>query len=354
MSSIDATLIVPASGRSSRYPGMRPKWMLTHPSGKIMIQAVLESFGFRRYKKTVVVILREHCEKYEADIILEQIFGQDVEVLVLESATSCCPETVSQAISTLHIAGRVVIKDTDCIVEIDSSFDGNYIVGLQVDSRSPVNNLHQKSFIVKNEDDIVIDIVEKVVVSDNVCLGVYSVDADQFVYAYRDIAASGVHCSLSEIYVSHVISHLVISKKCLFHVVEATRYVDWGTLADWSREKDRFKTYIFDIDGVMLVNYGKYGSKNWSNTFEPIEENFSLVKKLSDEGNEIIFMTSREEEYLTKFKDSLLERGIKYKTILFGCNHNKRILVNDFAPTNPYPSCESVSIKRNSLLEDYI
>ena len=57
---------------------------------------------------------------------------------------------------------------------------------------------------------------------------------------------------------------------------------------------------------------------------------------------------------MTKFKDSLLERGIKYKTILFGCNHNKRILVNDFAPTNPYPSCESVSIKRNSLLEDYI
>jgi len=102
----------------------------------------------------------------------------------------------------------------------------------------------------------------------------------------------------------------------------------------------------------MLINYGKYGSKNWSNTFEPIKENFDLVKKLSDQGSEIIFMTSRTDEYLEFFKTFLKENEIRYKTIISGCNHGKRIIVNDFASTNPYPSCSSISIERNGNLKN--
>ena len=131
------------------------------------------------------------------------------------------------------------------------------------------------------------------------------------------------------------------------------KYVDWGTLKEWTKERDKYKTYIFDIDGVMLENHGKYGSKNWSNTFEPIMENFELVKNLS-RNNEIIFMTSRPEKYVIQFKDYLKAQGIKYKTIITSCNHSKRLIINDFAPTNPYPSCESFSVKRNSILKSYL
>ena len=55
-----------------------------------------------------------------------------------------------------------------------------------------------------------------------------------------------------------------------------------------------------------------------------------------------------------QFKKTLSEYNIKYKTIISGCNHAQRILVNDFAPTNPYPSCKAISIPRNSLLNPYI
>ena len=79
-------------------------------------------------------------------------------------------------------------------------------------------------------------------------------------------------------------------------------------------------------------------------------ENVRVVKRLSDEGHEIVFMTSRTEEFLEKFRQFLAEQEIRCKTILSGCFHGKRIVINDFAPSNPFPSCEAVAIRRNDLL----
>jgi hypothetical protein len=35
-------LIVPIAGRSTRFPGMRPKWMSTHPPGDMMVVEALD------------------------------------------------------------------------------------------------------------------------------------------------------------------------------------------------------------------------------------------------------------------------------------------------------------------------
>mgnify|MGYP003150087410 FL=1 len=348
----DITLIVPAAGKSSRFPGMRPKWMLTHPDGNMMIEKVLKEFEYDKYKNTYVVTLREHCDKFEADLVLEQAFGNSVSVIILEQETSSCPETVLRAIEAANLKGRIIIKDTDCLVATESIIDKNFVVGMRIDERSTVKKIQNKSFIVKNDDNLIQDIVEKSIVSDNICLGVYCLTVEQFIESYNEIVDSGVLLDNKELYVSHIISHLLINRKVAFQFVDAKNYVDWGTLKEWQEERDRFNTYIFDIDGVMLINYGKYGSKNWSNTFEPIKENFDLVKKLSDQGSEIIFMTSRTDEYLEFFKTFLKENEIRYKTIISGCNHGKRIIVNDFASTNPYPSCSSISIERNGNLKN--
>ncbi len=349
----NTTLIVPAAGGSSRYPGMRPKWMLTHPDGKIMIEKVLEEFDYKNYKKTFVVVLKEHCDKFEADLVLRQAFKETIEIVVLERATKSCPETVFEAIKRSNIDGQIVIKDTDCVVKISDILNQNFIVGMQVTSNKDVTNIQNKSFIVKNDNNIIQDIVEKSIVSNNICLGVYSFATSDFLSAYNSIIESNVSFDTKELYVSHIISYLILSKNIIFEYVEAENYIDWGTLKEWTDEREKYKTYIFDIDGVMLKNYGKYGSKNWKNTFEPILENFELVKQLS-KNNEIIFMTSRPEKHVVEFKKYLKAQSIKYKAVITGCNHSKRILVNDFAPTNPYPSCAGISIKRDGKLFDYI
>ena len=150
------------------------------------------------------------------------------------------------------------------------------------------------------------------------------------------------------------IKDLIINEQKLFYVNYAIEYLDWGTIEEWNVEREKFKTYIFDIDGVVLENYGKHGLKNWNNAFVPIEENVQVIKELSDAGCEIIFMTARTEKYLEKFKKFLIQKEINYKTIISGCNHSQRIIVNDFANSNPYPSCKSISINRNGNLKKYI
>ena len=348
------TLLVPAAGRSSRYPDLRPKWVLTHPTGKLMIDMVLEAMDYRQFDRTVITVIKKHCEQHHVDVMLRQIFGNSIDILVLENETSSAAETVFQSIFEAEIEGDVIIKDSDCIVRTAVPNRSNFIVGLSINENSPVDRIQSKSFIVKDDNDVILDIVEKDVVSNVICVGVYAANARQFADAYAEIRQSDVIQRVGELYVSHVMSYLMLQKKILFHYIEADDFVDWGTLEDWFKECGRHKTYLFDIDGVILRNYGKYGEKNWENTFEPIMENVRVVKRLSDEGHEIVFMTSRTEEFLVKFRQFLVEQEIRCKTIVTGCFHGKRIIINDFAPSNPFPSCEAVSIRRNDLLEHYL
>ena len=40
--------------------------------------------------------------------------------------------------------------------------------------------------------------------------------------------------------------------------------------------------------------------------------------------------------------------NIPYDDIIFGLVHGRRIVINDYARTNPFKSCDAINIKRNS------
>ena len=346
-------LVIPAAGLSSRFPGMKPKWLLTHPDGSLMIKKVLGSFKLANYDRVVITILRDHCQKYNADLMIQQLFGTSVEVCILEQQTKDPAETIAKTIQMMDLKGFITIKDSDCYVSADYPIDKQFICGLTIDKMDDIVRIHNKSFIIKNDENIITDIIEKKVVSDTVCLGVYCLDIGNLMSAYDKINSSPVYRHDNEMYISHIVSYL-ISQNDILHFVEAKQFIDWGTLKEWRKEQKKFRTYFFDIDGVFLKNTGKYGVKNWSNTFEPIQENIDTLKELSDSGAQIIFTTARPTEYMGRFKKLLLENKIKYKDIITDCNHSQRVIVNDFAPTNPYPSCDSISIPRNCNLGDYL
>lgn len=346
-------LVIPAAGRSSRFPGMKPKWLLTHPDGNLMIKKVLGSFKMANYDRVIITILRDHCQKYDADLMIQQIFGTSIEVCILEQQTKDPAETIAKTIQIMDLKGFITIKDSDCYVLADYPVDKQFICGLKIDRMDDIVKIHNKSFIIKNDENIITDIIEKKVVSDTVCLGVYCLKIDNLMSAYNKINSSPVYRHDNEMYISHIVSYL-ISQNDILHFVEAEQFIDWGTLKEWQKEQKKFRTYFFDIDGVFLKNTGKYGVKNWSNTFEPIQENINTLKQLSDSGAQIIFTTARPKGHIDKFKELLLENKIKYKQIITDCNHSQRVIVNDFAPTNPYPSCNSISIPRNCNLGDYL
>ena len=341
-------LIIPAAGRSSRYSRSSPKWLLTHPHGRLMIEEVVSGLDLEDYDERHIVILREHCEKYAADIKIKQIFKDSFQVTILDEPTLSAPETVVKCIEKNNIEGTVVVKDCDCLVSFDMPNMNKFVVGLDIHTQN-VKNITAKSFIQYDENNIIQNIVEKRVVSDLISLGVYSIPSQLILTAYEALAS----IATSELYFSHIVSFLVSSGET-FSMIPANAFLDWGTSEEWHEYTSNLRTYIFDIDGIFLENRGRYGKETWENTVIPIEENIKVLKQLSDSGAEIIFITSRTEDYLGKFKDYLSRNNIKYKVIISDCNHNKRIIVNDFSATNPYPSCEALSIPRNGKLQDYL
>lgn len=318
-------LIIPAAGKSSRFSTEKPKWMLTHPNGNLMIQEVVSGINLNFFDECHIVILKEHCEKYDADVIISQCLENKFKITVLDTPTPSSPETVAECIRKNNIDGFVVVKDCDCYVNFSCKIIDNFVIGADV-NKITINNLSSKSFIQTDVNNFIYNIVEKKIISDKVCLGVYGMKSSELLESLTRIKK----VSETEIFFSNIVSFLIsLGKK--FNYIETSKYIDWGTSEDWFYYRNKHKTYILDIDGVCLHNYGKYGNKNWTNTFEPIEENIQILKKMSDEGHELIFITARDENNVKIFSDFLKKMNIKYKTIIHSCNHSKRILINDFA-----------------------
>ena len=51
-------VIVPCAGKSSHFPNMRPKWMLTHPDGNMMVKEAIEGLNIKP-KDVIITILKE-------------------------------------------------------------------------------------------------------------------------------------------------------------------------------------------------------------------------------------------------------------------------------------------------------
>lgn len=337
-------LIIPAAGKSSRFPNMRPKWLLTQPDGKLMVISAISGLELDKFTNIYLIVLKEHLEKYNCEAGIKKAFEEEgliekLNLVVLEEPTSSQPETVYQALKSENIEGSFFIKDSD-----------NYFHTPIVDQNSVCTfNLHDmdsvnpgnKSYISKNEKGFVTNIVEKQIISSEFCCGGYTFkDSRDFILAYENLKDN------KNLYLSHLIFYLILEGR-VFVSTEAKNYLDWGTLRDWNAYKSRFATIFLDIDGVLVKNSGKYFEPRWGET-DPITPNKSIINELYDSGNvEIILTTSRGYEFEDETKFQLDRNGIKYHRLIMGLMHCRRIIVNDFADSNPYPSCSAVNIKRN-------
>lgn len=334
---------------------MKPKWMLTHPDGKLMVEKSLEGMPLQSFDRIIITIVKEHSEKYEAKLVLRQIFGTNkkVEICELDGFTSCQAETVYKTLKAKRIKGAFVVKDSDNSVTMKLDRHDNFVGSLHVPSfPKEIRRMGSKSFVMPDEHGIITDIVEKRISSEYICIGVYGfASPEMFIDAYEFLAE---HKREGEIYLSHVIAHLIASDVCVFTHRQVSSFEDWGTLPDWRITQLRHATYFVDIDGVLMKNVGKYGSKHWGNADEALDENLALIKKLQEEGAQIVLTTSRGPKDLAPVQAALKRHGIKPHQIVTNCHHAPRYIINDYAPTNPYPCTTAVNIPRDGNLGDFI
>ena len=86
------TLIITAAGLSTRFEGLKPKWMLTHPKGDWMLVEALRGINFDEVDKVCFGFLKEHADEYNCydaiNMCIEQLEIKDkTDILYLEKET---------------------------------------------------------------------------------------------------------------------------------------------------------------------------------------------------------------------------------------------------------------------------
>jgi hypothetical protein len=337
-------LIIPIAGKSNRYPDVKPKWMLAHPNGKFMAIQAISGLDLSKFNRIIFAYLRQHEEQYhfKHGFIneLESLNIKNYELCELEHQTKDVTETITNAIKLLNITGAIFIKDSDSYFKCDYINAGNFICYTNLKNNN-IGNPAGSSYITIDENNMITNIVEKQIISPNVCVGGYMFDS-----AERFIKIANMLQSETERYISDVIYFDMLYNKTIFRGIEIINLEDWGTLNDWINYKKKFATIFLDIDGV-IVKHSSTHFPPYIGTSDPINKNLDFIKSLNDTV-EIILTTSRPEHYRDITEKQLNELGLKYKYLIMGLQSNKRIIVNDYSDTNIYPNCSAINLKRDS------
>jgi hypothetical protein len=352
-----ATLIVPCAAPLRPGEERRPKWMLTTPDGRMLVVRAAGSIPQERVARTIVVLLQDTEQRYGASEAVRRAFGREVETLVLDEPTGGPAATVRQAVATCGVTGPLLIKDSDgFFAPPDQPLDGSFIAVSDLRAMPSVSEPGRKSYVRINEQGLVADIHEKNVVSNYISVGLYGfADATQFADGHDALTSL---TGTSGGYVSHVV------KTCLaaghvFQPLPVEGLVDIGTRADWNAYRARLPTIVLDIDGVIFRNQSQFFPPYWTDPVEPIAANVAHARSLQARGAQLVFMTARPEALRPQTLAALQAQGLHPHALVMGCHHGTRFLVNDYAPSNPYPSAVAVNLRRNSpdlpdlLLEDH-
>ena len=333
-------IIVPAAGASTRFPDMKPKYLLYDYAHKMMIQRALAPYS---QHNITIGILREHDEKYHAVDYLRHEFGQELKICLIDKLTRGPADTVYQIIkssTSIDLDAELLIKDCDNFFDHKMS-EGSYVCVSNISKHEVLKKLSSKSFVISIEQGIITDIIEKNVVSDTFCVGAYKfASVRMFCEAFEELDTQ------NEIFVSDVIQRC-LHKGHIFTEKIVTNYTDVGTAADWFEYND--KPVIFcDIDGTIMIAQGRVGKNSYDDTPIPLQDNINKILEYQAKGAQIIFTTARKCDVKERTEEQLRELGFKNYQLIMELQNSKRIVINDFNNANPYPRAEAINIQRDT------
>lgn len=249
------TLIIPCGGRKNLCE--KPRYLTRHPNGMLLLEWCMAGICPQSFDRIIAVLLQSDVDMYSADKVLMRELEKEypLEVVVLPKETAGPADTVYQAITTAKVTGPVVVKDVDNHVLVPSECIvwGNFVAGLDLNLwERDIHNLRSKSFLLLNEQGNLLDIIEKQIRSDVICLGLYGFKrAEDFVDAYHKL--NDASYPITKLYVSHIISYLIGYYGTVFRYVASAAFEDWSDKRHWSELQNNRAMYFLDLDGVNAV-----------------------------------------------------------------------------------------------------
>lgn len=336
-------IIIPCAGMSTRFPNMRPKYLLCDYQGRSMIQLAVDQYLTDH--SVHIVILQKHEDEYNVTDQFRNMFGTLVDVIILPHLTQGPADTVYQALDKITFGNSqdFLVRDCDSIITHDRLHTGNKVFVDTLDNQPALNKPKNKSYVSSNDLGVINNIVEKEIISNTFCVGGYQFDnINKYKSAFNIIKEN----KSDEIYISSIIDYL-LSKDTVFTIQSVNSYIDLGTLEDWEAYNNK-PTIFCDIDGTLVVNQSLYGSNNYKDEAILLENNVKTLLASQCNGCQIIFTTSRPQKFHNETRWLLDSLGFGMCQLIMGLHHSRRIVVNDHAQTNPYPSAVAINLPRNS------
>ena len=348
------TLLVPMAGRSSRFPNLRPKWQLTHPmTNRFMVTEAILGLNLDFFDNIYFICLQEHEDKYhfmkgfvaELD---ELGLRSKSNIVLLPEQTRSQSETVYTFLKGYELEGFVFIKDSDGFYRCDVE-ERNQVAYFDLNDMDNIN-AKAKSYVELDINNVLTNIVEKKVISSTFSSGGYGfADAKEFCSTYEKLQDMEGEC-----YISHVVFEMMLNGST-FYGTKTSDFKDWGTLDAWNKYKSQYKCLFVDIDGTLVTNSSIHFPP-YVGSGEPLTENIEYLANLHQSGKvKIILTTSRPNRLRQITLAELQAKGIPYDELIMGLPHCQRVLVNDFAKSNPYPSATAINMPRNQdILKEFL
>ena len=168
-------IVVPMAGRGSRFAnaGYKLPKPLIMVHDKPMIQYVTNNIRPKKEHRFIYLCLQEHIEKYDLINKLEEISPNCI-IVPVDGVTEGAACTVLLAEKYINNNDEMMIANSDQYVDIDindyikaqEGYDG-LIMTMKADDP-------KWSFIKYDENNLVTDVQEKVVISDEATVGIYN------------------------------------------------------------------------------------------------------------------------------------------------------------------------------------
>ncbi len=321
--------------------------MLSHPmSHRMMVTEAISGLNLDFFDNIYFICLQQHEDKYSfmkgfvAELDDAGLRAKS-NIVLLPEQTDSQSETVYTFLSGYDLDGFIFIKDSDGFYKCDVE-EKNQVAYFDLNDMDDIN-ARTKSYVDLDVNDVVTNIVEKKVISSTFSSGGYGfADAKEFCKTFEKLQDMDGEC-----YISHIIFEMMLSGST-FYGTKTTDFKDWGTLDAWNKYKSQYKCLFVDIDGTLITN-SSHHFPPYVGSGEPIENNIDYLAELHEQGKaKIVLTTSRPERLRQITIMELQTKGIPYDELVMGLPHCQRVIINDFARSNPYPSCKSINIPRNT------
>lgn len=314
------TLIIPACG-ASRLEGP-PRFLVRHPNGNRLLKHCIMGFHNYNFDKIIIAVRETDENIFQIQNIIDTEFTEFTNIVleVLSIDTFCPAETVYYAIKNNNVIGEIIIHDADIYVDMPEISSSTFVIGTNLMELNPtITSIKDKCFLKINEQNCVLDIIEKCVKSDIICLGVYGIeDAELFISAYESL--SSIPAITDHLYISHIMSYLLGMGKKIISFYNATTYESWATDGEWANLKCMFGTYLINFDELI--------ERTNSTDYEIYYKHSARLKQLQDYGAKLVFFTTHSENKHDKIVSCLKKYNVKPHEILFDCSFNATYMIN--------------------------